>query len=487
MAGRAFGLPGSSTVTDTAPAAQATATADWTTPTGLGTSAARVANQFTRFRPEPPSAPPAPAPAPAPRQAPTPGAFVPATIPGITAPLPTTAALAGTAPTATTTTPATTAPTTTASPAAPPGKGGFVPARIPGITAPLPGLPTAHDVATLSVPLPGVVHDPAYAEREWGDGTHPPLYVPVVERQDEVLTTAVEDGLVAWAADCGFVGEELDMLRAAGFGRLAVLTHTDSDDPQHLLIAAKLNAAWWAADDLYADSSELGATPTELPPRLALAMAAMDPLPDAGEFTGPLDEALAAEPVLVALRTGIDHLARYGTPAQVQRVNFSTFAMFVSWNAYAAWRHTGEYPPAWKYLATRQHDTFSTSMTVIDPVGGYEVPANLYYDPRVRRAAFQAGTASVLVNDLLSVAKDAADENPVVNMVLQIAADRQCPIAEATETVVHLHNRFVRDFEAGHRELLAVPSPELQRFLRGLRSWMGGGFEWHNTNPRYRV
>ncbi|WP_425471124.1 hypothetical protein [Saccharothrix texasensis] len=48
--------------------------------------------------------------------------------------------------------------------------------------------------------------------------------------------------------------------------------------------------------------------------------------------------------------------------------------------------------------------------------------------------------------------------------------------------------RWFRDFEAGHRELEALPSPpELRRFLRGVRAWPGGGFEWHSTNPRYRT
>jgi 2-methylisoborneol synthase len=98
----------------------------------------------------------------------------------------------------------------------------------------------------------------------------------------------------------------------------------------------------------------------------------------------------------------------------------------------------------------------------------------------------QAGTASVLLNDLHSVAKDAADEMPVCNMVLLTAADRDCSIQEATEITVDLHNEFVRGFEAGHRSLEAVPSLQLQRFLRGLRAWMSGCFEWHATNPRYR-
>jgi 2-methylisoborneol synthase len=338
-------------------------------------------------------------------------------------------------------------------------------------------------LAEAEPPKPDV--DPAYTYREWGDGSAPPLYTPVAERIDDALGEEVDRRLAVWAAECGFSDEECEGLGQAGFGRLVTLAHPDCDDPDRLLISAKLNAAWWAADDLYADDTALGAVPEQLPPRLALAMAAMDPLPPAGAFTRELDETLTGDRVLVALGSGADYLREHSSPAQHQRVCYSTFTMFVSWTAYAAWRHAGKYPPAWEYLAARQHDSFYTSMTLIDVLGAYELTANLYYEPRVRHAAIQAGTASVLVNDLHSVMKDLADDNPPCNMVLLVADDRNCSIQEATETVVELHNEIVHDFQSAHDELRAVPSPELQRFLTGLRSWMGGGFEWHSTSPRY--
>ncbi len=58
-----------------------------------------------------------------------------------------------------------------------------------------------------------------------------------------------------------------------------MLAHPDCEDPDRLLISAKLNAAWWAADDRYADDTSLRAVPAELPPQLALSMVAMDPVP----------------------------------------------------------------------------------------------------------------------------------------------------------------------------------------------------------------
>lgn len=325
----------------------------------------------------------------------------------------------------------------------------------------------------------------AYALRPWGDGSASPLYCPRTERVDDVLGAEVDVRLLAWAAGCGCGDDELAALAKVKFGRLAMLTHADVQDPDALLVAAQMNTAWWAADDYYADSTEAGADPTLLPRRLSLAMAAMDPLPPAGKLTWPLDQALRDDLVLRMLSTAVDHFKRHGSSTQVQRANYATFSMFVAWTAYAAWREAETLPTAWEYLAARQHDTFYTSMTLIDPVGGYEVPAALFYDPRVRRLLFQAGTASVLVNDLFSVAKDVADGNPVGNLVTLIAADQDCSIQEATETTVALHNDFVHEFEATHRELAAVPSLELQRFLRGVRAWMGGGFEWHATNPRY--
>jgi 2-methylisoborneol synthase len=168
------------------------------------------------------------------------------------------------------------------------------------------------------------------------------------------------------------------------------------------------------------------------------------------------------------------------------RVNGITFQMYVSWAAYAAWRYLEQLPEVWRYLAARQHDSFYTSMTLIDIVGGYELNAALFGEETFHRALMQAGTAAVIVNDLYSLAREAADELPDSNLVLLIAAEEKCPIREATERTVQLHNDFVHGFEDSQRQLAALGSIELQRFTRGAQAWMGGGFEWHSTSSRYK-
>ena len=353
---------------------------------------------------------------------------------------------------------------------------------LPGLgPGPVPGMP---EPAEAYLPLP-------YIEREWGDGSYPPLYAPATARIDERLGGIVNDRLVDWAREVGIYADQIDKFRDTGFGRLAMLVHADTDDPDMLLIAARMNAAWWAADDYYADETSLGASPTELPPRLALVMSAMDPPPLAGPYTGPLEEAIGGDPVLVALRSAVSYLTEHASPAQVMRACNTTFQMYVSWTAYAAWRYLQELPRAWRYLAARQHDSFYTSMTLIDVVGGYELPANLFYERRFHRALMQAGTASVIVNDLHSVAREAADELPDSNLVLLIAAEEKISIRDATTRAVALHNDFVRGFEASQRELMAVPAAfpntgELHRLLRGAQAWMAGGIEWHGSSDRYR-
>jgi 2-methylisoborneol synthase len=333
--------------------------------------------------------------------------------------------------------------------------------------------------ARLHTPLP-------YGEREWGDGSHSPLYCPVTARVDEELGAEVNRRLVAWAEETGIYAGQIDKFRDTGFGRLVMLAHPDSDDPDLLLVAAQMNAAWWAADDYYADETSLGATPTELPPRLALVMSAMDPPPEAGSYSRQLEETLRADPVLVAIDSATTHLARHATPAQVMRAANATAQMYVSWTASAAWRYLETPPPVWRYIAAREHDSFYTSMTLIDVIGGYELPADLFDERRFHQTLMQAGMASVIVNDLHSVAREASDELPDSNLVLLIAVEENCSVPEATERAISLHNEFVRGFEASQRQLAAVPSVELQRFLRGAQAWMGGCLEWHSSSSRYQ-
>ncbi|MFI5532612.1 family 2 encapsulin nanocompartment cargo protein terpene cyclase [Kitasatospora sp. NPDC051853] len=319
-----------------------------------------------------------------------------------------------------------------------------------------------------------------------GDRSGLPLHCPPPVRDDPALGEAVNERLVDWAADCGIYADRLEKLRAANFGRLLMLTHPDTEDPDRLLAAAKCALAEWAVDDYYCDEEDDGADPELAGARLLLANAAVDPAHLPLRYAPRLERGMREDPVLVALRTALEHLARYATPQQVARLKHELAAIFVAFGAEAAWRMAGELPPVWQYLVNRQPNSFLPCIALIDPVGGYQLPAAEYADPRIRRAVTTASLASVLVNDLYSMAKESRSGTLDFNLPTLIAAEDGCSLEEAVRRSVEVHDELVRTFEAEAAALLPAGSPALARYLAGVYAWLGGNHEWHRTSPKYR-
>jgi 2-methylisoborneol synthase len=156
-------------------------------------------------------------------------------------------------------------------------------------------------------------------ERATDDRSAPQLYCPGPVRDDEALGEEVNDRLVAWARQVGIYAGRLDHLRAANFGRLMMLTYPQTDDPDRLLAAGRCVLAEWAADDHYCDDDAAGADPQLLAPRLAIAMTALDPAHLPTRYAPELEQAMREDPVLVGLRSAVEHMPRYATPAQMAR------------------------------------------------------------------------------------------------------------------------------------------------------------------------
>jgi 2-methylisoborneol synthase len=148
----------------------------------------------------------------------------------------------------------------------------------------------------------------------------PELFCPGAVRDDPALGEEVNDRLVEWAEQVGIYPGQLDRLRAANFGRLMMLTHPATDDPDRLLAAAKCVLAEWATDDHFLDDESMGADAKVIGSRLAITYAAVDPADLPVHYAPQLDRALSDEPVAVAYRSAFDHLARYATATQVARL-----------------------------------------------------------------------------------------------------------------------------------------------------------------------
>ena len=311
----------------------------------------------------------------------------------------------------------------------------------------------------------------------------PPLHCPDAVRDDPALGEEVNNRLVAWAAEVGLFSGRLERLRSHQFGRLFMLAHPDCDDPDRLLAAARCGLAEWAVDDHWVDEGE-DTTPELLGARLAMTHAVVDPVRLPARYAAQFEEVVQREPVLRAFRSSLGHLSQFASPTQVARLRHELAVMFVGYSQEAQWRSSGRTPAVWEYLLHRYENAFFPCMVLIDPMGGYELPADEFADPRVRRTYLYAATASVLLNDLYSMHKEDPTDTNLPNL---IAAEERCSLQEAVDRAAQIHDELMYTIEAEAAVLSAAGSPQLRRFLAGLWAWMGGSKEWHATSARYNI
>ncbi|MGH3681801.1 MAG: family 2 encapsulin nanocompartment cargo protein terpene cyclase [Natronosporangium sp.] len=345
--------------------------------------------------------------------------------------------------------------------------------------------PTGLGTSAARIVAPARPAPPPPPARPAGGEPVPELYCPPALRDDPALGEQVNHQLVAWAEDIGIYAGQLDRLRAANFGRLVMLTHPDTEDPDRLLAAGKCALAEWAVDDHYCDDESAGADVARLGPRLAIATAAVDPAHLPARYAPELEHALRADPVLAALHSAQHHLARYASWAQVARLRHEIANLFVAFGAEAGWRTAGRMPPVWEYLTTRQENSFLPCLALIDPVGGYQLSSHEYACPQVRRATAMAATAASLVNDLYSLRKEQHAAGLDFNLPTVIAAEQRCALPEAVRRSVEIHDELVHSFEAEAAAASLTGSPAVRRFLAGVWAWLGGNREWHRTTDRY--
>jgi 2-methylisoborneol synthase len=308
------------------------------------------------------------------------------------------------------------------------------------------------------------------------------LYCPPAVRDDKALGEEVNDRLVEWAEQVGIYPGQLDRVRKANFGRLMMLTHPATDDPDRLLAASKCVLAEWATDDHFLDEESLGADGKLIASRLGVTYAAVDPVDLPVCYAPHLDKALAEEPVAVAYRLAFEHLAQYATATQVARLRHELAVMFMAYNHEANWRSVGRIPPVWEYLTHRHENSFLPPMVLVDPIAGYELPAFEFADRRVRRVFCLAGSASVILNDLYSMGKETDEDFDLPKL---IAIEESCSTQEAIERTVAIHNELMHTFVEEAALLSQVGSIALRRFLADIWAWLGGNREWHSTTERY--
>ncbi|MCZ0991883.1 family 2 encapsulin nanocompartment cargo protein terpene cyclase [Streptomyces noursei] len=310
------------------------------------------------------------------------------------------------------------------------------------------------------------------------------LYCPPAIRDDPVLGEEVNERLVAWAEEVGIYPGHLDMVRSANFGRLMMLAHPETDDPDRLLAAAKCGLSEWAVDDHIVDGEVETPRHGLIGQRLALCHSVIDQAQLPVRYAPSLEKAVRHDPVARALRSALTNLHNHATTTQVRRLRHELAIMFVAFNQEGVWHTQQQVPPVWEYLMHRHEISFIPCMVLIDAIAGYEIPMAEFSHPQVRRAFNLAGTATVLVNDLYSMGKEDATD---YSLPMLIAREENCSLEEAVDRSVEIHDELMHTFEAEAAVLAATGSPELRRFLAGTWAWAGGNREWHASSARYHT
>jgi len=189
-----------------------------------------------------------------------------------------------------------------------------------------------------------------------------------------------------------------------------------------------------------------------------------------------------------ALRDLTNAILRHATP--LQRIEWAHTAR--AWFFGMAWdvanAERGVPPSLNDYLAMRMHTGGLASWaTTLNIANGVELtPAQAASGP-VRAIVEAWSTFCLLLNDLMSFAKEVRNGDSSSNVVTVLAHERSCTPHEAVAEAQALTDRIATLFLALHAQLLgeAAHDPAMRTFLASLAHTWRGIIDWGFSAPRY--
>jgi hypothetical protein len=193
-------------------------------------------------------------------------------------------------------------------------------------------------------------------------------------------------------------------------------------------------------------------------------------------------------PYNAALRDLAEAILRHATPGQRIEWAHTARAWFfgMAWDVANAER--GVPSSLNDYLAMRMHTGgFASWSTTLNIANGIELtPAQAASGP-VRAMIEAWSTFCLLLNDLMSFAKEVRNADSSSNVVSVIAHERSCTPAEAIPQAHALTDRIATLFLALHAQLLAQADDDaaMTLFLASLGHTWRGILDWGFRTPRY--
>jgi Terpene synthase family 2, C-terminal metal binding len=237
----------------------------------------------------------------------------------------------------------------------------------------------------------------------------------------------------------------------------------------------------FATDDLYYDNGPTSRRAADFL-ALGISLVRICEEPRAGfAFELPYDP---------ALRDLTNAILRHATPAQRLEWAHTARGWFfgMAWDVANAER--GVPPSLNDYLAMRMHTGgFPSLLATLNIANGIELTPEQTASGPVRALVEAWSTFCLLLNDLMSFAKETRNGDSSSNVVSVIAPERGGTRAEAVRQAHALTDRIATLFLALHAQLLAGAEREsdaaMARFLATLGHTWRGILDWGFRTPRY--
>lgn len=136
-----------------------------------------------------------------------------------------------------------------------------------------------------------------------------------------------------------------------------------------------------------------------------------------------------------------------------------------------------------------------TTFDWIEGAGHFEAPPEIHATPEMLRLRRDAVDIIAMTNDMVS-ARNEWSEGNTDNVIIVLAYQHQCTWPEAARRAEQLTEDTVRHFSATEQKLHASPvyrgldaagRAATDRFVDGIKHWVGGSFAWHLACPRYKA
>ncbi|MBB5109949.1 hypothetical protein FHS40_009079 [Streptomyces spectabilis] len=307
----------------------------------------------------------------------------------------------------------------------------------------------------------------------------PPQIHPHVE--------AGEAHLLAWVEGEGLVTtqRELGAFTRTRFGEL-VAREFPAATAEGLLVACEIYAWHFVFDDRFCDEPEEGSDTAQLALTVLRVLAEAEESLASGRGVGPVH---GKDPCARALAGICGRLGDLGGSVAVERFLAAERMYFLGVLAQMAAVQTQTKPVLDGYITMRYYNCGTpVALAVLDTTYGFALGESDYRHPQVQRLCRITAHITGWANDVFSYGRESTDAKAIsLNLPVVLAHAYALKPQQAVDEAARMHNAEMATYLTLEAQVDAWASPELHRYLAGLRSMMRGFYDWGLNTHRYRV